>query len=108
MDGFKIAPSFGLLFEMSGKKIFITTDTQFAPNQIKDFYQVADIIFQDCETTENYKSGVHAHYSELCTLEQKTKEKMWLYHYNPGKKQNPQADGFCGFVAKGQIFDFGD
>jgi len=106
VDGFKIAPSFGLLFKANDTKVFITTDTQFAPNQIMDFYNMADMIFHDCETTPHYKSGVHAHYTELCTLDEATKKKMWLYHYNPGKTQNPEADGFRGFVQKGQVFNF--
>jgi ribonuclease BN (tRNA processing enzyme) len=105
MDGFKLAPSFGLLFEACGKKVFITTDTQFAPHQIMDFYKTADLIFHDCETAD-HPSGVHAHYSQLCALPPEIKRKMWLYHYNPKKTQDPVSDGFLGFVVRGQEFDF--
>ncbi len=105
LSGFTIMPSYGLLFTLNGTRIFITTDTQFAPNQIMDFYKLADIIFHDCETTP-YRSRVHAHYEELKTLPEELKKKMWLYHYNPGKLPSPQKDGFQGFVKKGQVFEF--
>jgi len=104
VSGFMLMHSFGLIFEVNNKKIFITTDTQFSPNQLKDFYRSADLIFQDCETT-SVPSGVHAHYDQLITLEPSIKEKMWLYHYNPGKLPNAVKDGMCGFVSKKQIFD---
>ncbi len=105
MDGFTIVPSFGLMFNIDGTEIFFTSDTQFCPEQIKDFYNKADIIFQDCETTP-YKSGVHAHYTDLVTLPHNIKEKMWLYHYNDGTKPHAKTDGFKGYVEKGQIFEF--
>lgn len=101
--GYSFMPSYGLIFKVNGRNVFITTDTQFAPNQLHDFYHMADIIFQDCETT-TIKSGVHAHYSELCSLPIEIKEKMWLYHYNPGQLPDAAADKFCGFVQPGQLF----
>jgi ribonuclease BN (tRNA processing enzyme) len=100
-----IIPSYGLFFEIDGIKIFLTTDTQFCPHQIKDFYNAADIIFHDCETA-NWFSGVHAHYKELITLSPEIKKKMWLYHYNPGPLPDSKSDGFRGFVKRGQTFDF--
>lgn len=105
MDGFNVVPSFGLLFQVGEVKIFLTTDTQHAPNQIGKFYAMADLILQDCETTP-YKSGVHANYSELKTLPIDVKAKMWLYHYHPGPRPDAVADGFRGFVRKGQEFHF--
>jgi ribonuclease BN (tRNA processing enzyme) len=105
VSGREFENSYGLLFEVNGRKIFFTSDTQFAPNQMKDFYNQADIIFQDCETLP-FKSGVHAHYSELVTLPEETKKKMFLYHYNDGELPDAEADGFLGFVRQGQIFDF--
>jgi ribonuclease BN (tRNA processing enzyme) len=104
MDGYDFVPSYGLMFEVNGKTIFITTDSQHCPNQIMDFYQMADIIFQDCETTP-FKSGVHAHFSDLSTLPAEIKAKMWLYHFNPGEKPDAVAAGFAGYVQKGQVFD---
>ena len=108
MNGFMFVPSFGLLFtvlhEGDSVDIFFTSDSQHAPNQIMDFYKRADIIFQDCET--GFASGVHAHYSELVTLPEDVRSKMWLYHYNKDKKQDAVADGFRGFVECRQQFIF--
>jgi ribonuclease BN (tRNA processing enzyme) len=105
MNEFTINPSYGLFFTANGVNVFLTTDTQFCPHQIKEFYNQADIIFQDCETSK-YLSGVHAHYTELLTLSPEVKSKMWLYHYNPGPLPDPKKDGFRGFVKKAQVFDF--
>ncbi|GAK53884.1 beta-lactamase domain protein [Candidatus Moduliflexus flocculans] len=105
MSGFHIVPSFGLLFEINGMKTFLTTDTQFSPAQITEFYKRADLIFHDCETTP-FHSNVHAHYDQLRTLPLDTKQKMWLYHYQDGVLPDAQADGFAGFVQRGQTFDF--
>jgi len=104
--------SYGLLLQevkskVDGKRgplIFFTSDTQFCPNQIKDFYNKADLIFQDCETAP-YKSGVHAHYDDLSTLEPEIKKKMFLYHYQPAPPQDPEKDGFAGFVDNKKILD---
>jgi hypothetical protein len=68
---------------------------------------MADIIFHDCETA-SVKSGVHAHYTELLTLSETIRNKIWLYHYNPGALPDAKKDGFRGFVKKGQCFDFND
>lgn len=107
MSGFTIIPSFGLFFNVDGLNIFVTTDTQFSLHQTIDFYNMADIIFHDCETSPT-KSGVHAHYTELLTLSETIRNKIWLYHYNPGPLPDAKKDGFRGFVKKGQCFDFND
>lgn len=104
---FYLMPSYGLQFTVDKLKVFITTDTQFCPNQIRNFYDASDLIFHDCETFAK-KSLVHAHYSELLTLPASIKNKMWLYHYNPGNLPDCKKDGFRGFVKKGQCFDFND
>lgn len=100
MNGYAVSPSFGLFFEVHGQKVFFTSDSQFTLKNLWPFYRSADIIFQDCETSA-YRSGVHAHYSELLTLPPEIRSKMHLYHYNPGAKPDAQADGFVGFVDKG-------
>lgn len=97
--------SFGLIFVTPcGRKIFYTSDTQYAPASLKDFIKKSDITFHDCETSK-YPSGVHAHYDDLKTLPKDMKEKMWLYHYNDGPLPDAVSDGFLGFVKKGQEFD---
>lgn len=103
MNGYGIMPSFGLMFKVNGITVFFTSDTQFAPNQMRKFEDQADLIFQDCETAP-FMSGVHAHYSELKTQSPEIKKKKWLYHYQPGPKPDAVADGFKGFVKKGQEF----
>ncbi len=125
MDGMRIVPSYGLLIDQNKIKdpfsgmlhdlthldshvkketVFLTTDTQFCPRQIEQFYEMADIIFHDCETTTR-RSNVHAHYDDLRTLPKTSKSKMWLYHYAPEPTQDALNDGFRGFVSKGQTFE---
>lgn len=105
MHGFSLASCHGLFFTINGKNIYITADTQFAPHLLQNVYEKADIIFHDCETAP-FSSGVHPQYSELCTLKKETRNKMWLYHYNPGPLPDAQSDGFRGFIKKGQAFEF--
>ncbi|MCF6765388.1 MBL fold metallo-hydrolase [Thiotrichales bacterium 19S3-7] len=102
---YNFMPSYGLVFTINNTKIFITTDTQFSPEQLTKLYHEADIIFHDCETSK-LKSGVHAHFDELSTLDNKIKSKMWLYHYNSGQLPDASKNGFKGFVKRGQIFEF--
>jgi ribonuclease BN (tRNA processing enzyme) len=111
MNGYSIVPSYGLMLDLpGGYKVYLTTDCQFCPSQIMDFYKQADLIVQDCETT--FKSGVHAHYTDLVTLPTEIKKKMLLVHYgdnivgDDGKvnsewSNKAETDGFCGFPYKG-------
>jgi ribonuclease BN (tRNA processing enzyme)/class 3 adenylate cyclase len=101
-NGLKLRPCYGLLFECHSTRILYTADTQFVPMQL---YREADIIFHDCETAKIH-TGVHTHYTQLLQLPKEIKKKMWLYHYNPGKLPDATADGFLGFVTKGQCFIF--
>jgi ribonuclease BN (tRNA processing enzyme) len=104
VDDRRIKPSFGMMFDVNGKRIFYTGDTQFAPNQIMTYYEQSDVIFQDCELAD-YPNSVHAQYRQLITLPEDIRNKMWLYHYN-GNIPDASIDGFLGFVKKGQIFEF--
>jgi ribonuclease BN (tRNA processing enzyme) len=107
MNERSVNPSYGLFFEVNGKKIFFTGDTQFCPNQILAFYEEADVIFQDCELAK-YPQSVHAQFHELCTLPENIRQKMWLDHYR--RKQDIPPDwqhyGFPGFVERYQTFTF--
>lgn len=109
MNGMELVPSFGLMIKhctgTDQPNVFLTTDTQFCPNQISKFYDQADLILHDCETAPYY-SKVHAHYDELRTLSDEIKSKMWLYHYQPDPSQDPQKDLFKGFLKRGQILEF--
>ena len=104
MSGYVFKHSYGLLIKTDKKTTFLTTDTQFAPYQLRAFYERADLIFHDCETSE-FKSHVHAHYTDLNQyLTPDIKSKMWLYYCNfpiPTVKE----DGFAGFVSKHQEFE---
>jgi len=120
IDEYSIVPSFGLMIHYDGKKIYYTGDTQFAPNQILDFYKEADLIIHDCETTP-FKSGVHANYLDLVTLPQDIKAKMMLQHYQDnvitadqieGWRNSSKEAGFTawdkenyGFIMQGSTFD---
>lgn len=100
--------SFGLVMRaVEQEEVFIfTTDTILDQNLINLFAAWEPrvrFIFQDCETAD-FRTGVHAHYTELCSLPEKLRNKMWLYHYNPHPTHTPVDDGFLGFVRKGQIF----
>lgn len=123
-----ISPSYGLMMEKKGNKtVFFTTDSQhLTPAQMVDFYDKADLIFQDCETTL-YPSKVHAHYKELAgyegtnsaKLSAKVKSTMWLSHYGDNVSmsldfdnktvcnwdERAKKDGFAGFVKVGQTFE---
>ena len=101
----KILPSYGLFITGIAKKVFISMDTRFTPDILQPFYNAADVIFHDCETSAKL-SGQHAHYNELKTLDNKIKKKIWLYDYNCGLLPNAKKDGFKGFVVRGQRFDF--
>ncbi|MDJ0737911.1 MAG: MBL fold metallo-hydrolase [Nostocaceae cyanobacterium] len=104
-NGYFLMPSYGLFFEANGIKVFLSTDTKFCFNYIGEFYERADIIFHDCETS-HYQTPVHAGYKELVTLPARIKNKMWLYGYQPGALPDAKQDGFRGFVKRGQTFEF--
>lgn len=104
-SAYELMPSFGLIFTYNDTRILFTSDTQNSPKQLMFFYEEADIIFHDCET-QPMKSGVHAHYTELLELPLHIRNKMWLYHYNPGELPDAEEDGFKGFIVKGQTFLF--
>jgi ribonuclease BN (tRNA processing enzyme) len=97
--------SYGLVIKDRTKSAFISTDAQFQPDLLGSISEQVDLIFHDCETCER-PSLIHAHYSQLCTLPLQLKERMWLYHYDPSPGLDPGADGFKGFVQKGQEFEF--
>ena len=106
MDGYEIVPSYGLIWHATdGRQVFLTTDTQFSPSLMKDFYADSDVILHDAETSA-HRSGVHAHYDELKSLAPEVRAKMWLYHYQDGPLPDAKADGFAGFIEKGQVFEF--
>lgn len=120
MNGYSLVPSYGLMIKQektSPKTIFWTSDTQFCPAQLLDFYKASDLIIQDCETN-SFKSGVHANFTDLATLPADIKKKMVLIHYNDNiiedttvgineewQKKESEAGFDLGFAIKGQELD---
>ena len=96
--------SHGLLIRADGRRVLLTTDTRFDAEHLAPYYENADLIFQDCETS-SYMTGIHAHYKELRGLPAEVRAKMWLYDYPPGPLPDAAADGFLGFVRLGQSFE---
>ena len=99
----KKLPCFGLFFERKQDKVFFSGDTRLTPETLMPYYKKADLIFHECETKEQ-RTPVHSHYDDLKTLDEGTKKKMWLYHYNDGPLPDAQTDGFAGFIKKHQSF----
>jgi len=104
----KFMNSYGLIVSSANgisPVTFITTDTQFThPCPLQTFYDKADVIFHDCEI--GFKSGVHAAYDDMNEhLDQTTRSKMWLYHYNGEPSVDVREAGFAGLVEKGQEFN---
>ncbi|MFM7405301.1 MAG: MBL fold metallo-hydrolase [Cuspidothrix sp.] len=104
-SGYALMPTYGLFFQLAGVKIFLTTDTQLYLKINQEFYEKADLIFHDCETSP-YPSPVHATYQQLTTLPAEIKNKMWLYGYQPITLPDAKKDGFIGFIQRGQTFEF--
>lgn len=103
-------PSFGLKWEENGIKFFFSGDTQFDFWRLMPFWEYADIIFQECEFSENEES-VHCQFKHLKGLPEKYKNKMWLYHYFLNEKtfsevnEEVKQNGFSGLISRGQTFD---
>jgi ribonuclease BN (tRNA processing enzyme) len=111
MNGFYITPSFGLLIYIREKAIFITGDTQFCPEQLIKFYDIADIIFHDCEVLytpdgKPIESKVHAHYERLKTSPYRNKKVLIHYQDGATKLKDAIKDGFLGFGLKGEVYAF--
>lgn len=98
-------PTYGLFFIINQTKILFTADTQFCLEPLKNYYDQADLIFHDCEISV-HPTTVHAHYKELKLLPLSLKQKMWLYGYQPQTLPDAIAEGFKGFIKKGQVFKF--
>jgi len=98
---YSIVDSFGLMFTSphSGKRIYFTSDVQFAPETaMKAYYREADLIVHDCETIyindKPFRSGVHAHYEQLALLPPELKAKMMLCHYQDNVCDDPPPTAF--------------
>jgi ribonuclease BN (tRNA processing enzyme) len=88
--------SYGLFIEIGVKSILFTSDTQFNPDLFMPYYEKADIILHDCSTSP-VKYPAHAHITELGSLSDSIKQKMYLYHYGPGRPSINHL-GFKGYA----------
>jgi ribonuclease BN (tRNA processing enzyme) len=104
-SGSRLMSSHGLFFQVKGKRIFLSGDTKLSFENLRSYYEEADIIFHDCETAIK-STLVHAHYNQLIDLPKRIKNKMWLYGYQPQELPDAKKDGFCGFIKRGQSFEF--
>ncbi len=102
-NGTYVMPTYGLFFEVDHVKIFITSDTTLCYEKLIKYYEQADIIFHDCETSK-FPTPVHSHYKQLVKLPNNIKSKMWLYGYQPGELPDAKKDLFLGFVQRGDNF----
>jgi ribonuclease BN (tRNA processing enzyme) len=109
-NGYWVVPTFGLVITEPtlGKKVYHTSDTQLNLDSLGPYYQQADVIIQDCETS-SFKTGVHSHYDDLKTLEPQIKAKMYLWHYQDNVVQDFETwqekvhkEGFAGFLKQGE------
>jgi ribonuclease BN (tRNA processing enzyme) len=99
LDNGEAMPCYGLTWKTpSGKTVWYSADAILDRDQ--KLFDTADVIFHDCETAP-FKTGVHAHYSELATLSSEQRSKITLYHYNDGPRKDAVADGFNGFAVQG-------
>ncbi|MEM7183223.1 MAG: MBL fold metallo-hydrolase [Spirochaetota bacterium] len=89
MSGTSSMPCYGLMFKSSdGKNIYFPTDTMFMmPPTMKSFYDIANVVYQDCETGP--KSGVHSHIDDIRLAPAHIKKKLYLYHFNERPETEP-------------------
>lgn len=97
--------SYGLIID---NRIFFTGDTQFQKEQLewvlKNF--PIETVLHDCDVL-GYSEGVHASYTQLQTLPEEIKKKMYLCHYQKMiGLLDIKKDGFAGFVEQGVYYDF--
>lgn len=110
MNGYYTVRSNGLLaHDIAGNWVYFTSDVQHLPDRLRPFYESADLIIQDCETSP-FPSGVHSHFTELAALPNEIKAKMHLVHYQDNVlsdriewDEKARTAGFAGFAHKGQV-----
>ena len=93
--------STGLLID--GRVLF-TADTRFDPLIFEHLsMDKVETIFHDCQLHE--PNVVHASYSQLMTLDETLRSKIYLTHYGDAFQVfDPPADGFAGFAQPWVIY----
>lgn len=109
-------PSYGLTIKDDELKnsegdpfAILFTGDSLLPDDLSLYYQ-ADLIIQDCETSE-FHTEVHAHYNDLKNLSENVKRKMVLVHYGDNVQVNntewnekAEQDGFRKLSTGGHGF----
>jgi ribonuclease BN (tRNA processing enzyme) len=98
LDDGEPMPCFGLTWQTpDGQTVWFSADALLDAQQ--PLFDAADVVFHDCET--GFRTGVHAHYTELKSLPAEVKKKITLYHYNDGSKEACTEAGFAGWAQQG-------
>lgn len=107
VHGAEFMNSYGLEItdESTNKRILFTSDTQFAPDQLRNRQKTVDIIIHDCET--GFRSGVHAHLDDLKTLPKEIREKIYICHYGDNIEAIEESikDEFKGVLKRKMIIE---
>ena len=77
-------------------RVFISGDTKFDEELIDRYADRAEVYFHDASLTRN---AVHASFSELRTLRQEVRSKMFLMHYQDDATADDAKD-FAGLVQR--------
>jgi ribonuclease BN (tRNA processing enzyme) len=92
-------PTYGLMID---NRIFFSGDTKYDRDLIDMYAPKSEIMFHD---TSFFPNPVHASLTELRTLTDDVKAKMYLVHYGD-TWQNQDISGFAGLTQKGMRYIF--
>lgn len=107
VNGAEFMLSYGLEIEYENeKKVLITGDTQYAPDQLRVRQKAVDYIIHDCETSP-FKSGVHANITDLVLLDDEIRKKMFICHYgdNIDDIKPELKEKFKGILKRGDVIE---
>jgi len=101
-------PSYGLLIEdsITGESVFFSGDTRFDFPAFGQMMERARICFHEVQLLDE-PNPVHALLSELRTLPEPIRKKMWLYHYSDEWDTGPYetvSKEFAGFALPGRRY----
>jgi len=123
MSGRKFQPSYGMIISeipsdngvegVEPYKVFLTTDTQYCPEQLAAFYDDCDFVIHDVESAP-FSSGVHAHWDKMKHEAKKRPGKLCPVHCNYSTedivpvmpRDSWEEDGFVMPVRRGEVFTF--
>jgi ribonuclease BN (tRNA processing enzyme) len=83
-------------------RVFLSGDTKFDIGLIDTYKDKSEVMFHDASVKKN---AVHASVSELRTLDQSIREKMYLMHYQDDATE-ADAEGFAGLARRRRRYLF--